>query len=153
MNHKTRAYDLDKTMAAAGTPIRISISAERDRYPKHHLGLGGTAWIYLNHPEDKEKVKKALTGLPGVESVLTRDEAVATFSLYGARIGDLCVFGDRNTVFGEMEQAASDLPATYRSHGSMHELDIPLFVFNAANVPSEAYFQHNVDLTRWLYRG
>jgi phosphonoacetate hydrolase len=153
MNHKTHAYDLDKTMAAAGIPIRISISAERDRYFKHHLGLGGTAWIYLNHPEDQEKVKKALLGLPGVESVLTRDEAVATFSLYGARIGDLCVFGDRNTVFGQIEQATSDLPATYRSHGSMHELDIPLFVFNAANTPSEAYFQHNVDLTRWLYRG
>jgi phosphonoacetate hydrolase len=153
MNHKTHAYDLDKTMAAAGIPIRISISAERDRYFKHHLGLGGTAWIYLNHPEDQEKVKKALLGLPGVESVLTRDEAVATFSLYGARIGDLCVFGDRNTVFGQMEEATSDLPPTYRSHGSMHELDIPLFVFNAANAPPEAYFQHNVDLTRWLYRG
>jgi phosphonoacetate hydrolase len=153
MNHKTRAYDLDKTLAASGIPIRISISAERDRYFKHHLGLGGTAWVYLNRPEDKDKVKRALVGLPGVESVLTRDEAVAKFSLYGARIGDLCVFGDRNTVFGQMEQAGSELPSTYRSHGSIHELDIPLFVFNAANAPSGAYFQHNVDLTRWLYRG
>ena len=155
MNHKTRAYDLDKTLAAAGTPIRISISAERDRYFKHHLGLGGTAWVYLNHPEDaeeKEKVSKALVGLAGIESVLTRDEAVAKFKLYGPRIGDLCVFGDRNTVFGQMEQPGSELPATYRSHGSMHELDIPLFAFNVAHAPSEAYFQHNVDLTRWLYR-
>src|ERR1700686_678801 len=56
MNHKTRAYDLDKTLAAAGAPIRISISAERDRYVKHHLGLGGAAWVYLNHPEDQKKV-------------------------------------------------------------------------------------------------
>jgi phosphonoacetate hydrolase len=63
------------------------------------------------------------------------------------------VFGDRKTVFGQLEQASSELPSNYRSHGSMHELDIPLFVFNAANVPSEAYFQHNLDLTRWLYRG
>jgi phosphonoacetate hydrolase len=153
MNHKTRAYDLDKTMAAAGIPIRISISPERDRYFKHHLGLGGTAWVYLNRPEDKDKVKEALLGLTGVESVLTCDEAVEKFSLYGARIGDLCVFGDRNTVFGQMEQAGSDLPSTYRSHGSMHELDIPLFVFNAAGAPSGSYFKHNVDLTRWLYRG
>jgi len=153
MNHKTRAHDLDKTMAAAGIPIRISISAERDRYFKHHLGLGGTAWVYLNHPEDKDKVKKALLGLTGVESVLTRDEAVAKFGLYWARIGDLCVFGDRNTVFGQMEQASSELSSTYRSHGSMHELDIPLFVFNAAGAPSGSYFKHNVDLTRWLYRG
>ena len=153
MNHKTRAYDLDKTLAASGIPIRISISAERDRYVKHHLGLGGTSWVYLNHAEDKEKVKKALLGLTGVESVITREEAVTTFGLYGPRIGDLCVFGDRNTVFGELEQASSELPGTYRSHGSMHELDIPLFVFNAAGAPPSSYFKHNVDLTRWLYRG
>jgi phosphonoacetate hydrolase len=153
MNHKTFAYDLDKTLAAGGAPIRISISAERDRYVKHHRGLGGVAWIYLNHPEDKKKVMDALTKLTGVESVITREEAVSKFSLYGSRIGDLCVFGDRNTVFGEMEQASSDLPSTYRSHGSMHELDIPLFVYNAKGAPPSAYFEHNRDLTRWLYRG
>ena len=152
MNHKTHAYDLDKTLAASGIPIRISISAERDAYMKHHLGLGGTAWVYLNHREDKEKVMKALLALPGVESVVTRDEAVEKFCLYGPRIGDLCVFGDRNTVFGEMEQAHSELPSTYRSHGSMHELNIPLFVYNATGVPPGSYFKHNADLTRWLYR-
>jgi phosphonoacetate hydrolase len=153
MNHKTRAYDLDKTLAAMGAPIRISISAERDRYVKHHLGLGGAAWVYLNRPEDQDKVKKALLGLSGVESVLTRDETVSRFDSYGSRIGDLCVFGDRNTVFGQMEQADSTLPSTYRSHGSMHELDIPLFVYNARSAPPADYFRHNVDLTRWLYRG
>jgi hypothetical protein len=51
-----------------------------------------------------------------------------------------------------MEQADSKWPSTYRSHGSMHELDISLFVFNAASVPPGAYFKHNLDLTRWLYR-
>jgi phosphonoacetate hydrolase len=153
MNHKTRAYDLDKTLAASGIPIRISISAERDRYVKHHLGLGGAAWIYLNHPEDKKKVMDVLTGLAGVESVITREEAVSKFGLYGPRIDDLCVFGDRDTVFGVLEQASGELPSTYRSHGSMHELDIPLFVFNAKGAPPASYFKHNVDLTRWLYRG
>jgi phosphonoacetate hydrolase len=153
MNHKTRAYDLDKMLAAAGVPIRISISAERDRYVKHHLGLGGSAWVYLNHPADKKKVMDVLTSLDGVESVITREEAVSRFNLYAPRIGDLCVFGDRNTVFGEMEQATRELPANYRSHGSMHELDIPLLVFNGVGVPSSSYFNHNLDLTRWLYRG
>jgi phosphonoacetate hydrolase len=153
MNHKTRAFDLDKTLAAAGAPIRISISAERDRYVKHHLGLGGAAWIYLNQPEDMRKVTDALRGLSGVESVYTREEAVTKFELYGPRIGDLCVFGDRDTVFGEMEQANTELPSNYRSHGSMHELDIPLFVYNAAGVPTASHFKHNRDLTSWLYRG
>jgi phosphonoacetate hydrolase len=153
MNHKTHAYDLDKTLAAAGAPIRISISAERDRYVKHHLGLGGASWVYLNHSDDRKKVSDALIGLKGVESVLTREEAVAKFDLYGPRIGDLCVFGDRDTVFGEMDEPSRDLPDNYRSHGSMHELDIPLFVYNASDAPSSSYFKHNVDLTRWLYRG
>jgi phosphonoacetate hydrolase len=152
MNHKTRAYDLDKTLAQSGIPIRISISAERDRYIKHHRGLGGAAWIYLKHPEDKNKIKESIQALTGVETVLTREEAVAKFSLYGARIGDLCVFGDRDTVFGEMGQAMETLPDEYRSHGSRYELDIPLIVFNASEAPPKAYFKHNLDLTRWLYR-
>jgi phosphonoacetate hydrolase len=153
MNHKTRAYDLDRTLAASGIPIRMSISPERDRYFKHHRGLGGSAWVYLNHPDDKKKVLEALSRLAGVESVLSREEAAENFSTYGARIGDLCVFGDRNTVFGELDQPSTELPSNYRSHGSMYELDIPLFVFNAAGVPPKSYFEHNRDLTRWLYRG
>jgi phosphonoacetate hydrolase len=52
MNFKTHTYDLDKTPAASETPIRTSISAERDKYVRHHLGLGGAEWIYLDHPED-----------------------------------------------------------------------------------------------------
>ena len=81
LNFKSRAYDLDKMLAASGNPIRISISAERDKYLKHHLGLGGTSWVYLKTPEDQEKVKAALLKLPGVELVLTREEAVARFQL------------------------------------------------------------------------
>ena len=151
MNHKNRAYDLDKTLAALSIPIRLSISAERDRYVQHHRGLGGAAWVYLNHPEDKKKVRERLLALTGIESVLSREEAVSKFSLYGSRIGDLCVFGDRNTVFGDLKQASSELPGTYRSHGSMHELDIPLIIFNSAETPPRSYFKHNLDLTRWLY--
>jgi len=152
MNHKTRAYDLDKMFARSGTPIRISISAERDRYIQHHRGLGGAAWIYLKHAEDQRKVIESLQAVTGVESVLTREEAVAKFNLFGPRIGDLCVFGDKDTVFGEMERAMSALPDNYRSHGSRHELDIPLIVFNSKEAPSRSYFKHNLDLTRWLYR-
>jgi phosphonoacetate hydrolase len=152
MNHKTYAYDLDKTLTASGVPIRKSISAERDRYVKHHRGLGGAAWVYLNDPKDKKRVMECLLRLTGVESVLTREEAVSKFSLYGSRIGDLCVFGNRNTVFGELEEASNELPNNYRSHGSIHERDIPLVVFNSAELPPRSYFQHNLDLTRWLYR-
>ncbi|HEX4166293.1 MAG TPA: alkaline phosphatase family protein [Bryobacteraceae bacterium] len=152
MNHKRKCYDLDKVLGGMGLPIRISISAERDRYMKHHRGFGGTSWVYLQKASERDKVMAALSSIPGVESVLTRDEAAARYSLYASRVGELCVFGDKQTVFGEMDQPSTDLPDTYRSHGSTSELDIPLFAYNARGLPPASYFEHNLDLTRWLYR-
>jgi phosphonoacetate hydrolase len=152
MNYKRKCYDLDKTLAGMALPIRISISAERDRYLQHHRGFGGAAWVYLNNVADSDKVIRALSSLPGVESVLTRETAASRYSLYSSRIGDICVFGDRDTVFGELDQTSTDLPDTYRSHGSTSELGIPLFAYNAKRLPPASYFEHNLDLTRWLYR-
>ncbi len=152
LNHKRKCYDLDKTLAGKGLPTRISISAERDRYLKHHQGFGGTAWVYLKDAADKDKVIRALSTLPGVESVLTRDAAASRYSLCPSRIGDICVFGDRYTVFGQLDEASVDLPDEYRSHGSGAETDIPLFAYNAQKLPPSSYFEHNLDLARWLYR-
>src|SRR5260370_42148281 len=36
MNYKTRCIDLEKTLYARGAPIRIPISAERDKNLRHH---------------------------------------------------------------------------------------------------------------------
>ena len=152
LNHKRRCYDLQKLLAAKSLPIRISISAERDRYVQHHRGFGGTSWVYLNKPDDRYKVIAALSSIPGVESVMTREEAASRYSLYASRIGDICVFGDRDTVFGDLNRNSEDLPESYRSHGSTSELNIPLFAYNAKGLPPQGYFEHNVDLTRWLYR-
>jgi phosphonoacetate hydrolase len=51
-----------------------------------------------------------------------------------------------------MDMERVDFPTGLRSHGSLRELDIPLFVYNAKNAPSGDYFHHNLDLARWLYR-
>jgi phosphonoacetate hydrolase len=152
MNHKRKCYDLEKVLAGKQLSIRFAISAERDKYVKHHQGYGGASWIYLNKPSDQDKVIAALSSLPGVESVMTREEAASRFSLYASRIGDLCAFGDKDTVFGELDQASIDLPDAYRSHGSTAELEIPLFAYNAKGQPEERYFEHNRDLARWLFR-
>ena len=55
MNHKRKCYDLDKILTAKGVPIRMSISAERDKYVKHHRGFGGTSWVYLKSAGDRDK--------------------------------------------------------------------------------------------------
>ena len=151
MNFKSRCWDLEKALKERDAPIRIAISAERDKYVKHHRGMGGTVWVYLRAPEDEGRVTAALRQLEGVELVLTGSQAAQEFNLMPSRIGDLVVLGDRDTVFGDLETAVEVLPKSYRSHGAPAELDIPLVVHNAPAAPSSDYFKHNLDLARWLF--
>jgi phosphonoacetate hydrolase len=151
MNHKSRCWDLAKACGARGVPIRLAISAERDRYLRHHQGFGGASWVYVDLPRDVDRVAAVLGGLRGVDEVLSRAEAARKYRLAADRIGDLAVFGDHDTVFGDLEAESEQLPATYRSHGSRFETAVPLFVYNAPAAPAADYFQHNLDLARWLY--
>ena len=153
MNHKSRCLDLEKICSQHGVPIRIAISVERDRYLKHHSGYGGVAWVYCNGSKDIDAVARILTATDGVESVLTRSEAAKRFHLMASRIGDLVVLGDRDTVFGELDAPSEPLAAEYRSHGSMHEMDVPLVIYNAQAHLKADDFQYNRDLARWLYAG
>ena len=84
---------------------------------------------------------------------MPRDEAGRHWGLLPGRIGQLCVFGARYTVFGEMDGEYEDLPEGYRSHGSPHELQVPLILYNYQDklLPAER-FVHNADLTHMLYR-
>jgi phosphonoacetate hydrolase len=152
MNAKTLCWDLEKVCERRGVPLRKAFSVGRDRYVKQHRGCSGGAYVYLKNPQDADRVREIVSGLKGVEHVLRRDEAARTYKLMKSRIGDLVVWGDMDTVFGEMDMERVDFPTGLRSHGSLHELDIPLFVFNAKNAPSADYFSHNLDLARWLYR-
>ena len=84
--------------------------------------------------------------------MLTREEAAMKFHLMSTRIGDLVVLADKNTVFGNLDAEYEDLPANYRSHGSMYEAMVPLFVYNATNAPSASFFDSNYKLASWLFR-
>ena len=152
MHHKQRCWDLAKACRNRQVAVRVAISAERDRYLKHHQGFGGTSWVYLQHHADADRVAAVLLQLTGVEQVLSRADAARAYHLMPDRIGDLAVFGDRDTVFGDLEEETEALPPSYRSHGSRHELDVPLFVYNAAGAPGREFFANNLDLARWLYR-
>jgi phosphonoacetate hydrolase len=152
MNAKTLCWDLEKVCERRGVPLRKAFSVGRDRYVKQHRGCSGGAYVYLKNPQDADRVREIVTGLKGVEHVIARDVAARDYKLMKSRIGDLVVWGDKDTVFGEMEMEREDFPTGLRSHGSLHELDIPLFVYNGKNAPSGDYFNHNLDLARWLYR-
>jgi len=147
MNGKGLVYDLNQALASRGRPIRLALSAEKDRYARHHRTFGGTAWVWLNRAADEDAVASVLRGLPGVETVLARGEAADMFHLHPGRIGDLAVLGDASTVFGGLPegQESETLPPEYRSHGSQHEASVPLVAWNNDR-PYPAPPEYNKDL-------
>jgi len=151
MHHKTQCWDLMKACAARGVTLRTAISAEQDKYLKHHGGFGGTSWVYLKSNRDSDRAAAVIHKLPGVQEVLTRTEAARRFRLMPSRIGELVALGDRDTVFGSLDSESVNLPAEYRSHGGLSEAKVPLVIHNAAQAPGAAFFRSNVDLARWLF--
>lgn len=151
MNFKSRGWDLEKALQERGAPIRIAISAERDRYVRHHQGMGGTAWVHLRRAQDEALVTSLLGQLDGIERVLTRAQAANEFNLMGSRLGDIVVIGDRDTVFGNLDSAMETLRSDFRTHGSLHELAVPVVIHNLPTAPRSDYFKHNFDLARWMY--
>ena len=153
MNYKKRCWDLDKALGARGTQVKFALSAEKDRYIRHHRTFGGTAYVWLNSPDDAPEVRERILKLEGIEAVRTREEAARDFDLMPDRIGELVVTGDRETVFGELTGEFEALEASYRSHGSLHESDVPLVIYNCKNgVPARTAFSRNADLVHFLLR-
>ena len=107
--------------------------------------------MWLNDEADMEPAIEILKNLNGVEGVMTRSEAAERFNINPDHIGDLIVNGDRDTMFGEMDVLHEYLPETYRAHGSLHEMRLPLVAWNfKGDIPAEEHFKTNFDLTRLL---
>jgi phosphonoacetate hydrolase len=155
MNYKSLVYDLNQALANREAPVRRALSAEKDKYVRHHRTFGGTAWVWLNDLQDEGRVTDVLNTLPGIERVLTRSDAAETFHLHPDRIGDLVVLGDPHTVFGDLAEGneSEHLPAEYRSHGSLHETKVPLYAHNNESLPYDRPPRHNKDLLSPLLNG
>jgi phosphonoacetate hydrolase len=89
--------------------------------------------------DDPSKIEEVLGSIPGVEMVLTREEAATRFRLPLDRIGDLVVLGDKETTFGRTPawHDLSGVKTGLRSHGGLHERRVP-FVINRPLVPEYA---------------
>jgi phosphonoacetate hydrolase len=154
LNAKSRCWDLAKACANRGAPVKFALSAERDRYVKHHRTFGGTAWVWLRSPDEAPRVTAVIAKLPGVESVLPRADAARRFHLMPERIGELVVLGDKETVFGEIDGDAEfeALPPTFRTHGSLHESQVPLILFNASGqYPPRSAVRTNFELSKRFF--
>jgi phosphonoacetate hydrolase len=101
-----------------------------DPYVVHHGALGSFATVYLPESTTAEQTCTRLAQVPGLESVLTREQAAARFELPADRIGDLVVVSERFTVLGTSQSRhdLSGLDAPLRSHGGVSEQKVPLIV-------------------------
>jgi len=101
-----------------------------DPYVVHHGALGAFATAYLPDGADVADTIARLAAVPGIEAVLTREEAVARFELPGDRIGDLVMTSDAGMSIGTSahrhDLAALDVPL--RSHGGLQEQEVPFIV-------------------------
>jgi phosphonoacetate hydrolase len=153
MNAKATVLNLGKALAGRGVEVKVAMSTERDQYPRHHGGHGGTAFVYLKSPADAGKAIRALAKMEGVEEVLTRDEAARKYWLNPHRMGDVWVTAARDVVIGHSVREREALPKGYRAHGSAHELDIPCVIYrHAGKLPDPTDLRTNVDVCKFLYR-
>jgi phosphonoacetate hydrolase len=94
----------------------------------HHSNLGGCIYIHLEGNTDNPgPALEVLRNIDGVEEALSREDAARRFKLMPERIGDIMALGAHDVVFGDPSEVT--LPQKLRSHGSSHELDIPVIAY------------------------
>jgi phosphonoacetate hydrolase len=100
-----------------------------DPYVVHHGALGSFATVYLSGDAVAD-VTARLRELPGMETVLGREEAARRFELPADRIGDVVAVSERSIVLGtgRARHDLSQLERPLRSHGGISEQRVPLIV-------------------------
>ena len=102
-----------------------------DAFVGHHGSLGGFVRVYCHDGLPVERAVEAISDVPGLERVLSREAVSEEFDLPFGTEGDLAVLGDEHTVIGSRE-ADHDLSGLkglrLRTHGSTHEAQVPILL-------------------------
>jgi phosphonoacetate hydrolase len=135
---------LDAELGADKTRVLLPIT---DPYVVHHGALGSYATVYVTAAADTAAVAAFIAALPGVDEVLTREQAAARFELPADRIGDLVVLAHRLAVLGTAAERhdLAGLTVPLRSHGGLSEQRVPL-LFNRPLDPAPAGRLRNFDV-------
>jgi phosphonoacetate hydrolase len=137
---------LDEWLGAGAARVILPIT---DPYMVHHGALGSFATAYLPAGTDRAALVARLAAVPGMDVVLTRDEAVARWELPADRIGDVVLTSTENMTIGTSahrhDLAALDVPL--RSHGGLTEQEVPFIVNRRMDLPSAPVLR-NFDALR-----
>ena len=118
---------LDEWLGEAAARVILPIT---DPYVVHHGALGSFATAYLPEGADRQDILNRLAKIDGIETAITREEAVERFELPADRIGDIVITSGETVTVGTSEHR-HDLAALnepLRSHGGLHEQVVPFIV-------------------------
>jgi phosphonoacetate hydrolase len=116
---------LDDWFGHGRTKVILPIT---DPYVGHHGSLGSFAMVYVPDVSTVAGITARLRTVPGVELVLTREDACRQFELPVDRTGDVVICADGATVLGAApaDHDLSVLRAPLRSHGGLAEREVPM---------------------------
>src|SRR5262249_9522710 len=99
-----------------------------DPYVVHHGALGSFAVVYLPPDSAADSIIARIAVMPGIECVLTRQEAAARFELPSDPLAALVVVSTKHKVLGTSaaRHDLSGLTEPLRSHGGLSEQRVPL---------------------------
>ncbi len=115
-----------------------------DPYVVHHGSLGSFATIYLKDKSKLDTVINAIKEIKDIEVVLTKDEGCSAYNLPLDRMGDIICMSSEFMTIGSSENKhnLSGLNEPLRSHGGLHEREVP-FISNLK--------LQNLDTSKQLY--
>jgi len=135
---------LDETLGKNISKVILPIT---DPYVVHHGALGSFATVYLS---DKSKINDAIeeiNKIEDIEVVLTNKEGCAQYDLPTDRMGDIICMSSQNSTIGSAEKAhdLSKLKEPLRSHGGLHEREVPFISNKKINLDDAKIKLNNYD--------
>ncbi len=132
---------LDDKFNKGKTKVILPIT---DPYVVHHGSLGSFATIYLEDKNDLDLVMSEIKKIKDIEVVLNKEEGCTKYNLPEDRMGDIiCMSSEYMTIGSSKDKHnLSGLNEPLRSHGGLHEREVPFIVNKKMS---------QIDSTRQLY--
>ncbi len=123
---------LDTKFKKGTTKVVLPIT---DPYVVHHGALGSFATIYLSNKNDIEHVIAEIKKIADIEVVLNKEEACSMYNLPKDRTGDIICMSSEFMTIGSSQanHDFSGLNEPLRSHGGLHEREVPFIVNKKIN--------------------
>ena len=118
-----------------------------DPYVVHHGSLGSFAMVYVENQSIIENVVAEIKKIPAIEEVLNKQDACKTYHLPEDRSGDIvCMSSESYTIGSSIDKHdLSSLKEPLRSHGGLHEREVPFIINSKKSTLSGQEQLYNYD--------